>query len=218
MTKRLTTFQAGDGADLKSVLANMASFAEVRNNYGVMVHGEGEAVGQFDTALSDFDALCMTQYQLVASAANVPSTKLLGTSPKGFNPTGDYEESSYREELESVQSNDLSQVLERHYRMQCRSQRIELPDGLSIQWQPLDSPTATEWAALNKTKAETDQIYYGMQAIDGNDVLNRLRNDREGDYFGIAANEEAAEPDIDPLTGEPKVETDPAVETPSPVG
>ena len=30
----------------------------------------------------------MTQYQLAASVANVPATKLLGTQPKGFNATG----------------------------------------------------------------------------------------------------------------------------------
>lgn len=215
MTKRLTTFQAGNGADLASVLSNMANFAEVRNNYGVMVHGEGESVGQFDTTLADFDALCMTQYQLVASGANVPATKLLGTTPKGFNATGEYEEASYREELESVQTNDLAPLLERHYKLQCRSQRIDLPEGLSIQWQPLDSPTATEWAALNKTKAETDKIYYDMQAIDGEDVLNRLRNDREGDYFGIAEN---ADLEPEPAEEAVPVEADPNVEAPTPVG
>lgn len=201
MTKRLTTFQASPQADLREVLGNMAQFAEIRNNYGVLVTGSEETVGQFDTALADFDALVMTQYQLVASAANVPATKLLGTTPKGFNATGEYEEATYREELESIQANDLTPLLERHYRIQCKSQRIDLPDDFSVQWQPLDSPTATEWAALNKTKADTDKVYYDMGAIDGDDVLNRLRNDREGDYFGIPANAPAEGGETDPLEG-----------------
>ena len=57
----------------------------------------------------------MSQYQLVAAAANVPATKLLGTTPKGFNATGEYEEASYHEELESIQANDLSRLLARHH-------------------------------------------------------------------------------------------------------
>lgn len=195
MTKRLTTFQASEGADLAAVLANMADFAEVRNNYGVMLTGPGETVGQFETALADFDTLLMTQYQLVASSANVPATKLLGTQPKGFNATGDYEESVYREELESIQTSDLSPLLKRHYSLAAKSNGIEYSEELTIQWAPLDSPTATEWADISLKKAQTDQLYFAMQAIDGVDVRDRLRQDREGDYFGLA-------PDAEETTGE----------------
>lgn len=185
MTKRLNTFQAAADADLEDVLRGMEQFAEIRNNYGVMVHGADESVGQHDTALGDFDALLMSQYQLVAAAANVPATKLLGTTPKGFNATGEAEAEDYREELESIQTHDLTPLLERHYQLTARSVRVDLPEPIKIQWQPLDSPTAEEWAALNKTKAETDKLYFDMQAIDGVDVRNRIREDREGDYYGL---------------------------------
>lgn len=190
MTKRTNTFQAAEGADMEAVLGNMAQFAEIRNNYGVMVHGPDELVGQLDTALTDFDALMMSQYQLVAASANVPATKLLGTTPKGFNATGEAEAEDYREELESIQTHDLTPLLVRHYRLTARSTRVELPEEIKIQWQPLDSPTATEWATLQKTKAETDKLYFDMQAIDGIDVRSRIREDREGDYYGL---EESAE-------------------------
>ena len=63
----------------------------------------------------------MTQYQLVAAAAGVPATKLLGTSPKGFNATGEFEESSYGEELESIQQHDLSPLVNRHHLLLIRS-------------------------------------------------------------------------------------------------
>lgn len=211
MTKRLNTFQAAEGADLSKVMANMEEFAEIRNNYGVMVHGMGEAVSQFDTALGDFDALLMSQYQLVAAAANVPATKLLGTTPKGFNSTGEYEESVYREELESIQTNDLTPLLERHYKMAARSARIELPDDLHIQWAPLDSPTAKEWADINHVKAQTDKLYFDMQAIDGIDVRERLREDKESDYYGLAVSAEEFE-------DEPDGEADPSYTPPTPMG
>lgn len=203
MTKRTNTFQVAEDSDMEKVLSDMDKFAEVRNNYGVLVHNENEAVGQLDTSLADFDTLLMTQYQLVASAANVPATKLLGTQPKGFNATGEYEESIYREELESIQTNDLTPLLELHYRLVAKSIGIDLPDGLHVQWAPLDSPTAIEFAQLQKTKVETDKLLFDMQAIDNIDVRERIRADRDGDYYNLAVS-------ID--------ETDPGNETPPPVG
>lgn len=190
MTKRLLTFMAAEGSDMARVQAGMAEMSEMMNNYGILAHGPGESFASTDTALGDVDTTTMTQYQLVAAGANVPATKLLGTQPKGFNATGEYEESVYREELESIQSCDLSPLLERHYTMAAKSRRIEIEGELQVQWAPLDSPTAQEWATINKTKAETDAIYYGMQAIDGEDVRERLRSDREGDYYGLAEEEE----------------------------
>lgn len=207
MTKRLNTFQAAEGADMDRVLENMNRFAEVRNNYGVLVHGQGESVGQFDTTLGDFDALLMTQYQLVAAAANIPATKLMGTTPKGFNATGESEEAAYREELESIQTNDLTPLLDRHYRIVARHLGLDLSEGVTVQWQPLDSPTAAEFANIQKVKAETDKLYFDMGAIDNLDVRQRIREDKEGDYFNLAESDDELNPDglIDA-----EAETDPA--------
>lgn len=211
MTKRMLHFTASEGADLATVRANLAEMAEIRNNYGSTVGGQGEAFTQFDTSLADFDALLMTQYQLVAAAGNVPATKLLGTQPKGFNASGDYEESVYREELEGIQTSDLTPLLRRHYSMAARSNLIQYRDELTIQWAPLDSPTATEWADINLKKAQTDQVYFGMQAIDGIDVRNRLRQDREGEYFGLAD-------DLVEMTGQENAQAGATETTQAPVG
>src|SRR5690606_18134855 len=94
-------------ADKAVVAENIAYFVEMRDNFGVQISDTGTEFNQFDTALADLDVTVMTQYQLVASAASVPATKLLETTPKGFNATGEYEEASYREGLESIQTNDL---------------------------------------------------------------------------------------------------------------
>jgi phage-related protein (TIGR01555 family) len=194
MTKRLTTM----GIDAEAALADMeafeeglANFARLRNNYGVKTHDkEAEQIQQFDTALSDLDAVIMTQYQLVAAAANIPATKLLGTTPKGFNATGDYEEASYHEELESIQAHDLTRLLERHHLCVMRSEIApKLADGTpvatSVVWNPLDSPTSAEVAATQKILAERDAVLAGIGAIDGMDVRDRLARDEDSGYYGV---------------------------------
>lgn len=168
----------------------MAQWAYYRDNYGVKVLGTEETMEQFDTSLTDLDAAIMTQYQLVAAAAGVPATKLLGTSPKGFNASGEYEAKSYHEELESIQANDLTPLLKRHYLLADRSHYIpKLGCSIAVVpvWKPVDSIGAEAQANINKTKAETDKVLFDAGAIDGEDVRNRIITDPDSGYSGIDA-------------------------------
>lgn len=204
MTKRTLVWNT----NVAEILANedqfaqhMENFVALRDNYGLKINDTEDQMQQFETSLSDLDATIMTQYQLVAAAANVPATKLLGTTPKGFNATGEYEEASYHEELETIQENDLTPFLDRYFEIVLRSD-IE-PDfsvnpgvlHASVEWNPLDSMTAEEEATVNKTKAERDELLVNMGAIDGQDVRNRIRQEKDSDYTGLA--------EMAPLPGDP---------------
>ena len=188
LTKRMTALKVGEAAlsNKSSLMANLRSWVGFRNNFGIGVLGPGEEMSQIDTALGDVDSVIMTQYQLVASAANVPATKLLGTVPQGFSATGDYEARTYREELESIQNNDLTPLLKKHYEFVSVSRGEGALQDLEIQWLPLDSPTAKEWAEIDKIKADRDAVLIQSGVIDGEDAHTRLRKDKDGDYFGIA--------------------------------
>ena len=190
MTKRLLTIGMADveGMDELTIRQNILEFIEMRDNYGVQAVGKEDVVQQFDTSLADLDATIMTQYQLVASASNVPATKLLGTTPKGFNSTGEYEEANYREELESIQSNDLEELLQRHYDMLMRSDGLPVTE-ISITWAPLDSPTAVESADIELKQAQADSAYATTGAIDGLDIRKKLASDKASSYYGIEVNE-----------------------------
>ena len=118
LTKRLTVIEGVDmaaaAANPTLLTQNIARMAYFRDNYGVHLLGGTEKLNQQDTALGDVDVVIMTQWQLACAIAEVPSTKMLGTMPKGFNATGEYEESSYHESLESVQEHDMKPIIERH--------------------------------------------------------------------------------------------------------
>jgi phage-related protein (TIGR01555 family) len=193
MTKRLTVMKC----DITQAIANpeqfnakMGFYTEVQNNFGVKIIGLDDTLEQHDTSLAELDAAIMTQYQLVAAASGVPATKLLGTSPKGFNATGEFEESSYHEELESIQQHDLSPLVNRHHLLLIRSHVVPKFGGdvfhTEVAWKPVDSPTAAEQAEINFKKAQTDDTLVQAGAIDGTDVRERLINDLDSGYNGIA--------------------------------
>lgn len=206
MTKRTTGF----GTDISEFMANptqsaerMQEWTDFRDNFQLKIYDkDAEELGQFDTSLADLDAVIMTQYQLVAGAAGVPVTKLLGTSPKGFNATGELDEANYHEELETIQSRDLRPLVERHHMLVMRSYiaptlRDAKPVATSVVWEPLDTPTAKEKAETEKAEAERDAALADLGAIDGVDVRERLRKDVNGPYFGIdpaSRGDEPAEP------------------------
>lgn len=194
MTKRLITLKT----DMTQAVSNLEKFRQklaewtaLMSNFGVWAIGEGEELTQHDTNLADVDDVIMTQFQLVASASGVPVTKLLGTTPKGFNATGEYDETSYHEELESMQEHQLSPLVDRHHLLLIRSHVVPKfkckPFSTSAVWNPTDSPSAKELAELNDKKADTDNKLVQSGAIDGFDVRQRVINDKNSGYNGIEA-------------------------------
>lgn len=192
MTKRLITYKVDTSqaiANAKELEAKIQAWSALMNNYGIKVIGENEEVGQSETALGDLDTTIMTQYQLVSAASEVPATKLLGTSPKGFNATGEYEAKSYRQFLESLQKNYLTPLLDRHHLCMIRSDFPELARNKDFRiehvWKSVDSPTAKEVAEINEIKADTDVKLAQVGAVDGFDIRKRIISDKESGYNGI---------------------------------
>lgn len=194
MTKRTDVIKC----DMTQALANQGKFEERmlqytynRDNHGVKTIDIDEEFNRFDTSLAELDAVIMTQYQIVAAACNVPAVKLLGTSPKGFNTTGEHEEANYHEFLESLQETGMTQLVERHHQIMIKSDiSPESPFATCIKWNELDAMTAREQAEINKFKAEAGNILVTSGAIDGMDERQRIINDKESGYNGLLHDDE----------------------------
>lgn len=176
-------------ANLRTFTDRMEQWSYFQNNYGIKVLGKEETMEQFDTSLTDLDAVIMTQYQIVAAAAGVPATKLLGTSPKGFNASGEFEQDSYHEELESIQEDDITPLIDRHHLLLIRSEiapKFKMkPFEVTLSWNAVDSPGAKEQAEINLIKAQTGQQLVTSGAIDGFDERARISADKDSYYNGI---------------------------------
>ncbi len=203
-TKRLNVVYA----DIAAIEANPGKFETklqqligYRNNYGVYVAGTDDRIEQIETSLQNLDDVIMTQYQLVAAVSEVPATKLLGTSPKGFNATGEFEQASYGDLLENIQST-LTPLVERHHELVIRSEDLGENISTIIVWNPVSSPNAKEQAEINLAKAQEDNMHLLSGAIDANDIRNRLIADPASSYPNLEAFEEMEEIDDDLDFGE----------------
>jgi len=211
MSKRTTVWLTDMEAAMSNTeqaIGRLNYWAQMRDNYGIKLGDkEGDEFQQFDTSLADFDQLIMTQYQLVAAIAGVPATKLIGTTPKGFNSTGEYEEASYHELLESIQTHDLTPLAERHHQLVIKSfvepqLKKKMNVETTLNWLPLDTPTAQELAQTNLAKAQVGAALIEVGAISSEEERQRVATDKTSGYNEIGIMEEES------LEGEELAERD----------
>jgi uncharacterized protein len=194
LTKRLYTYKVDD---VEALMANkekfdesMAFATEARDNYGSRIIGKDDDVQQFDTSLADLAVVIEGQYKLACAAGDAPVNKIMGTSVGGLSSEGGYDQASYGETLESIQTHDLQPFLERHHLLVKLSYIVPKFGDLgkvntAISWMPIDSPTALEYAQINKTNADADLALVQTGAISDADVNERLRNDKNSGYRTI---------------------------------
>lgn len=190
-SKRTTALYANLNAiagKQSSLDMRLQEWARYRDNYGVKVMGTNEKLEQYDTSLAEFDTVVMNQFQLVAAICNTPATKLLGTTPKGFNATGEHETKSYHEHLEGVQA-WVAPLAVRHHQILIKSEGLGDVD-VEIAWNPVDTPTAKDLAEINKKKADTGEVLIRAGAISPDEERQRVRHDKASGY-GNLTDEEA---------------------------
>ena len=92
--------------------------------------------------------------------------------------------------LESMQENDLTPFAERFYQIAMKSEMGVTMD-ISINWMPLDSPTAKELAETNLLKAQTGQALVMSGAIDSNEERQRIATDKQSGYNEMGLSSDA---------------------------
>lgn len=183
LTKRMNVLKT----DLDAAVSDPENFrqknqlvSEQRDNYGQMAIGTEDEYEQHETSLGDFDSVVMTEYQLCAGIAEMPATKLIGTTPKGFNSTGDYESNNYRETCSTIQEHHCTPLLTRHYLCATRSLGIE--GTVKLVWNPLDEPTEEAIATTSLVRAQTRQIYQDLGAVSQEQTAKVVKNDSSLGY------------------------------------
>ncbi|QOV06224.1 minor head protein [Burkholderia phage Maja] len=199
MNKRTTAIHTDTAkaiAQEDKFIQRILFWTKYRDNHAVKILDKEETMEQFDTSLADFDSVIMGQYQLVAAIAKVPATKLLGTSPKGFNATGEFETISYHEELESIQEHVYMPFLQRHYLIARRSLGIETE--IDVVMEPVASMTAQQQADLNKTKADAGKVLIDGGVISPDEERNRIRDDKRSGYNRLTKEDAEETPGASP--------------------
>lgn len=100
-----------------------------------------------------------TYLSIVAGAADIPATRLLGKAPDGMNATGDGDERNYVTMIATRQENELRPALDRIDPLLLAAASVSMDDDLEYEFPPLVEMTEKEKAEIAKSKAETITQY-----------------------------------------------------------
>lgn len=188
MTKRLRVVDA----DIDNFIADPANAQEIlsaltycQDNYGVLLKRADGQVSQIDTSLADFDALIMTQYQLVAMIARMPATKLLKTTPKGFNSIGEFEQKDYAQTLQAIEALEFSPLIRRHYQILAKS-LWGIDVMFDVSWNPVDAPTEQEKTTNRETESRRLTALIGAGIITPEEARTSLKADEESGFNALS--------------------------------
>lgn len=93
--------------------------------------------------------------QMVAGAADIPVTRLLGQSPAGMNSTGESDLANYHDRVSSMQSLEMTPALRRLDECLIRSALGSRPKEIFYSWAPLKQMSEKELAEIGKMNADT---------------------------------------------------------------
>lgn len=187
MSKRMLVVDANVQQLIKNksyVYKLMKVITKCRTNFGVFFKSPTSNIQQIDTSLTDFEECMFSQYQLVASLAQIPATKLLQTPPKGFNSTGEFEWKIYAQLLETVQACDFRPLIEKHIEILTASKGKK--HVVTVTFNAVDAPSEKERAEIESMKSNTRANYVQNGIVTPEEVRDVMRNDEEGEFSSIA--------------------------------
>jgi len=163
-----------DGTSLVTKRFQAANMLKSINN--MLLLDKEDEWDRKQTSFQGLSDVLVNYLQIVAGAADIPATRLLGTAPKGMNATGDSDIRNYYDMLDGQREDTLRPKLEFLDEILWRDAIGMVPKDAYFTFNPLWQMTAKEKADLAKTKAETTQIYANSGLIPDEPLAHGVTN------------------------------------------
>ncbi len=127
----------------------------------IAVDAELEEFTRVATSFAGLDAMLDRFMMRLASAADMPVTKLMGRSAAGMNATGEGDEKNWIATVASGQADIAVPAMERFYRI-LSAGKLADPE---IEFNAISEPSEKEKVDTKKVQADTDKLYVDMGAL-----------------------------------------------------
>lgn len=111
----------------------------------------------------------------ISGAADIPVTRLFGTSAKGLNATGEGDMDNYFNSLSSKRLTQIDPGMRQLDEVLVRSATGQWIDDFNYVWNPLRQPDLVQIAQANKANAETDIAYKDAGVITTSQIQRKLQ-------------------------------------------
>ncbi|MHC5307521.1 anti-CBASS protein Acb1 family protein [Bartonella sp. LJL80] len=139
-----------------------------------------------------------TLLTIMAGAADIPVTRLIGKSASGLAATGEHDLVNYYDNIRSMQEMEITPAIETLDEIIIRSALGSRPDEIHYEWDSLWQPTEKEQAETAKIKAETTVAYVNSGLLPTSALSTGVQNQlvEDGTYPGLEQAMQDAENDL----------------------
>lgn len=196
-----STFQ--DGEDCYSrlklaqaIMSNFSIFAMDNNPEAP------ETWQQFNMTIAGLSEILSQNAELVCAVCRMPSIILYGTSPKGFNSTGDVELRVFYDLISSMQESVMMYNLNITFDIVQMHLFGEIDDDLFIEFKPLWTMSELEQSQIQINNMQTDVGYHAAGIIHTDEIRDKLSANTKSGYDNLMSSVE-----FNSLVDEPNEET-----------
>lgn len=118
----------------------------------------------------------------ISGAADIPVTRMFGTSAKGLNATGEGDDKNYNNSIRAQQTSYLHEPMRTLDEVLVRSALGRFPDDFDYVWNPLALPNDLEHAQAEKLRADKHQLYLDAGIVQRSQVMRELQANEEYQY------------------------------------
>ncbi|NLR96628.1 DUF1073 domain-containing protein [Rhizobium sp. P38BS-XIX] len=161
----------GNQAYEDAVLRRYALANTIKGVNGTLILDAEEEYDSKSAPLSGLTDILMAFLQIVAGAADIPVTRLLGQSPAGLNATGTADMKNYHDRIQAIQELDYTPAMSRLDECLIRSATGSRDPAIYSTWAPLEQMSEKERADIFKTKAEAARALFGSAS--GEEIIPR---------------------------------------------
>jgi len=145
----------GGGEYEQQILKRLQLAATAKGINGTLILDAEEDYQQKSASFTGMNDLLLTFLQIVAGAADIPVTRLLGKSPGGLNSTGEADLRNYYDHIQAIQKLTVSPAMAVLDECLIRSALGSRPGEVFYTWRSLWQTTAKERADIGETTAKT---------------------------------------------------------------
>ena len=177
----MSYLQTAQGEDLLRKRFALASMLKSFNNMLLMDNKE-----EYQNKTNSFASLpdLIDRFaQVVTAGADVPATRLLGSSASGLNATGEGDLKNYYDKIEADQITEYKPRLDTFDPIMAKSLGLSEEADLSYEFNSLFQMTPKEQAEVDFNNSQRDQIYLTNGIVDELTVAKELQ--QNGTYSNI---------------------------------
>lgn len=162
-----------------AIIKRYETFSQMKSVVNMALLDGDESMDRQTLNLSGVAPIIEQFITWISAAADIPVTRMFGTSAKGMNATGEGDNRNYNNSIRSAQARELTGPMRYLDEVLVRSATGGMPENYTFEWNPLQQIDQLETAQAQHLVAQTHAMYLDHNIVQRSQVMRELQAGEE---------------------------------------